>query len=236
MKLFKYILIIICVCSFLTCRKKTNATAIAFNYALNEPIANATIVLVEKHDGGGIFSSNSACKEIASTTSNTNGECFFDKEKLKTNKKYSYYLAIKNAYGKAQSYSCGGKTSGFLDIGKTNQQILNLSDFDAYFKIQYNNLLNPSQAGDSIAVGVISPKYIVPNQPYPFGGGGVFAGWSYYGDNNYPYAPLITSFTKTTNAGKNVLYIYKKKMGVVSQSTDTIKIYPYETKIITIDW
>ena len=32
------------------------------------------------------------------------------------------------------------------------------------------------------------------------------------------------------------MYTRKRKMGIVTTSVDTIKIYPYETKIIDVNW
>lgn len=101
--------------------------------------------------------------------------------------------------------------------------------------MQYNNLLNPAQPGDSIHIYISTPLYYLPGEPYSFGGG-AFLDFSSYNDHNYPYPSFIDIPSKKTNAGKNVLKIYKKKMGIITQTIDTIKIYPYETKTIEINW
>jgi hypothetical protein len=226
--LFISILILFC-----SCKKKTSIKTQVFNYALGEPIANATIVIVERHQNGW---TNTSCREIASATTDSNGECEFDKEKLRRRGSYDYFLAIGNAYGQPQSYPCGGKTSGFLEVGKNNEQNLNASYFDAFFKVQYNNLLNPSQPGDSLNIYITSPKFSVPGEPFPFGGGGAFGAFPYYGCNGFPFPAVFTTASTKTNAGKHIMTIYKKKVGVISTSVDTVKIYPYETKTIEINW
>lgn len=234
-KFFKYVLLILLALSFNTCKRSTALKVTAFNYALNEPIANANVVIVERKTSGWLSASYS-CREVANATTDSNGECLFDEEKLKNREAYDYYAVINNAYGKAQYYPCGGKTSGFLAIGKVNEKQIHSENFEAYIKVQYNNLLNPAQAGDSIAVGVITPEYRVPGEPYAFGGGGIFSNRNYYGDNNFPYSSQFISNSITTIGGKHILKIYKKKMGVVTNTVDTIKIYPYETKLIEINW
>lgn len=219
------------------CKRKTNISLTAYNYALAEPIAGANVVIVERKSGGGVFSPMYSCKEIAKAITDGNGECMFDKERLKTRESYDYFAVVNYAYSKAQSYPCGGKTSGFFNVGKTNSQVLNYSSFECYFKVQTNNILNPSIPGDSISMHISSPKYTVPGKPYPFGGGGVFGGWAYYGDKNFPYpSTAISNTAEKSNAGKHVLYVYKKKLGVATETWDTIKIYPYTTKIIEINW
>lgn len=220
------------------CRKRTGVSVQVYNYALDEPVRGAVVVLVEKKGdaGGGIFSGNASCQEVAHTTTDENGYCSFDRERLRTGKKYTYFAAVKEAYGHSQSYPCGGKTSGFLDVGKSNTQTLNTSDYPAYFQVRYNNLLNPSVSGDSLIVAINTPLYMIPGEPYPFGGGGAFGAFPYYGCNGFPFASQILLNKTTTNAGNHVMRIRKRKLGVVSTYTETIKIQPYETKIIDINW
>ncbi len=232
-RIAKYFLVLITFFTLTTCRKKTDINATAFNYALNEPIANAKVVLVEKHQNGW---GNTSCKEIANAVTDANGKCHFDKEKLRINKNYDYYLAISEAYGIGQGYPCDGKTSGFFTPGKTEDVILEASGFDAYIQVQYNNLLSPSQPDDSLFVGIANPIYQVPGKPYPYGGGGVFIAFPFYGCNGFPFPATVVIPTVKTNAGKNTVHIRKRKMGIVTTSIDTVKIYPNETKTIEINW
>ena len=236
--MIKYSLFIIILLVFTTCKKKTDIKVIAYNYAMGEPISNATIVIVEKkgENGGGIFAGNASCKIIASAITDNNGECYFDKEKLRTNKNLSYFVNISNAYGKDESYPCGGYSVNSIDVGKTNTKIVNDSYIDAYFKVKYVNLLNPSISGDSLNISIAVPKWTVPGQPYPFGGGGAFGNYNSNGDTHYPYASLITTPTQKTIAGKNPVYIRKRKMGVVTIILDTIKIQPYQTATYVVNW
>lgn len=222
------------------CRKRTGVKVQVYNYALDEPVRGAVVVLVEKKGdaGGGIFSGNASCQEVAHTTTDEDGYCSFDRERLRTGKKYTYFAAVKEAYGRGQSYPCGGKTSGFLDVGKSNTQTLNTSDYPAYFQVRYNNLLSPSVPGDSLSVGINAPRYTVPGEPYPFGGGGMFYSVHQYGGYGYPYLSsfILKPYHDHSNAGNHVMIVYKRKLGVVTTYTETIKIQPYETKIIDINW
>lgn len=219
-----------------TCRKKTTIRIRTYNYALAEPITNANVVIIERKSGGGILSAGYNCKEIAQAVTDSKGECEFDKERLRTKDNYDYFVVINHAYGKEQAYPCGGKTSGYLNVGKTNEQLIHYSSFDAFFQIKYNHLLNPAEPGDSLNIGITSPKYSIPGQAHPFGGGGAFTAFPYYGANGYPFAAEILTPPVKTNAGKHIMYIYKRKMGLVTTSVDTVKIYPYETKIIDVNW
>ena len=231
--LLKLCLLVLCAFS-LSCKKKTTIDAKVFNYALNEPVANATVVLVERKVGSGLFGGAYNCTEIASATTDADGNCSFDKEKLKTRKSFDYYLAITKAYNVPQTYPCGGKTNGFLKVGISQTNLLDASAYDAFLKVQFNDIFNPAIIGDSLFVSINNPVYQIPSEPYPFGGGQVFYWFSYYNGSNAD-PPFITELQKT-NAGKNTIHIRKRKMGVVSTYIDTVKIYPNATKIISINW
>jgi hypothetical protein len=216
-----------------TCKKKTSIDVILYSYALNEPVANAKIGLVQRklHASSGTYS----CEEVDSKITDAMGHCNFDREKLRTNSSYQYFIGIAEAYGKPQDYPCGGKSSGFLKVGEKQNQFYDVGIIEAYVKVQINNLMSPSIIGDSLFVAVANPKYQIPGQPNIIGGGSVLlaGGWN-TGFSNYP-AVIITE-GKKTDAGKNTVHIRKRKMGVVTTSIDTVKIYPYETKVIEINW
>ena len=224
-----FVLCLVC----LTCKKKTTIKVTVFNYALNEPIADAKVVLVKRKLSS--FGASYSCEEIDSKTTDAKGQCSFDREKLRTGSSYQYYFGISSAYGIQQTYPCGGKTSGFIKVGETQEQMLNVNEFDANFRVQLNNFLIPSMVNDSFDVRVNSPMYEVPNQPYAFGGGGVFSKSGYQWGGGNPSPVVLSDFIKT-NAGKNTVHIRKRKLGVVTTSIDTVKIYPNETKIIEINW
>ncbi len=233
MRYFKIILLIM----FLSaCRKKTDIKVRVYNYALGEPITDAKVVLIKTKLSGGLFSAGYDCKTIEEKTVDADGYCFFSDEKLRTDKTYQYACKIKYAYGKDVRYNCNPTENSVVIAGKTNEKILHDETFDCFFKVIYNNTLNPSISGDSLIVYMTSPIYEVPGQPFPFGGGGVFNNKNLNADNNYPYPSYFSSDLIKSFAGKHVLKIYKKKMGVVTQTVDTIKIYPYETKTIEINW
>jgi hypothetical protein len=231
---FKCFLVGLVLLLFVACKKKTNIDVIVFNYALNEPVPNANVVLIERKLN--TFSGDYDCSEIANATTNSEGECAFDEEKLRTGSKYNYYMALSDAYGQFLSYPCGGKTSSFIKPGDSYNVILDAGAFPAYLKVQNLSLLNPSLPGDSLSLRIRNPIYQVPGQPYPFGGGGVVNSYAYHGDYSYPYPNYMLSDILTTNAGKNTVHIRKRKMGVLTTYVDTVKIYPYETKIIEINW
>ncbi|MCU0360193.1 MAG: hypothetical protein MUF75_05650 [Bacteroidia bacterium] len=217
------------------CKKKTSIEAKVYNYALAEPVANAKVVLVERKESG-LFVSDVSCIEIASATTDTEGNCSFDKEKLKTGAKYTYYLAVAEAYGKAQDYPCGGKTSGFLEIGENQNQKLDVGGIEATLRIQFNNLLNPSQPGDSLIIGLSTIEYNTP-KGIALGGGGVFSAFPYYNINSPPNFPaILLTEPQQTEAQRLKRYIRKRKLGVMTIKVDTIKVRPYETNTVVIDW
>ena len=168
-----YLSVLLCIVLFTSCKKETNIDVTVYNYAMAEPVADATVVLLEQTgDAGG--GSGASCKVIATATTDNNGHCVFSKEKLRTSSSYKYACNVSYAYGKNQTYTCGQKASNLLQVGKTNELTLNLSSFDAYIRVQYINLLNPSISGDSLIISIGSPKYQVPGEPYPYGGEGYF--------------------------------------------------------------
>lgn len=233
MKPVKYFILIIVTIICITCKKKTTIKVKLLNPILNEYVSNATIVLVERHKGG-IFGGIS-CKEIATTVTDNNGECLFDKDKLRTNGNYDYYCAVKESWGIPQTYPCGGKTSRFLAKGKT-QDLLMTDYADGYLRVQYNNLLNPSQSGDSLIIGISTIGYYDPIVGDVPGGGGVFGNWNYYGESGYPFPAIILSDPVKTIGGKKLVFIRKHKMGVITTSVDTIKVYPNQTTIVQVNW
>ena len=229
------IVLILLATVLLTCKKKTTIKVTLFNYALGEPITNATIALVERKQGG-LFQNDGSCHAIAHATTDANGVCHFDNEKLRNRGVYAYFFGITNAYGIPLDYPCSGTTKGFIEKGKTQDMELNLNEFKASFRVQYNNLLTPSQPGDSLVVTITSPKYQTPGTAFSQGGGGVFYSFPSYADNGYPYNNSILTSIVNTISGKNVIHIRKTKLGVVTFSHDTLKLYPNETKTVTINW
>ncbi len=234
----KYILaIFITLTCFTACKRKTTIKIKVYNAALAEYVANATVAIVEKKGdaGAGILGAAASCKEIFTATTDANGECTFDKEKLKTKNKVNYFCAVTQSWGQVQYYSCGNRTDRFLTVGKTNDIIVG-DEAEAYFQIQYNNLLNPSQAGDSLVVGLITIEYTNPKGSVVQGGGGVFGNRNENGDNNFPYQNIWLTTKEKTKAQRLLRYVKKRKLGVVTTSVDTIKVYPNKDNIIQINW
>lgn len=232
-----YLVLIAVVCLISSCRKKTSVTVKLFNPALNEYVANATVVLVEKkgESGGGIFGGNASCKEIAVMTTDANGECYFDKENLRTAGKYNYFCAVKQSWGLDQFYTCGGRTSGFIEKGGS-QQIILTDEADGFLQVQFNNLLNPSQQGDSLIVSLVTIEYPNPKGGVVQGNGGVFGNYNFYGEHGFPFPAVIISNIIKTKGQRLKRRIRKIKMGVLTTSVDTIKVYPNQTKIVEINW
>jgi hypothetical protein len=231
-KFFNYFLLVSVCCLCLTCKKKTSVHVRLLNPALNEYVPGATIVLVERHlNGKGI----SSCEEIATAKTDSNGECEFEKEKMKSRKNYEYYCAVKESWGLQQNYPCEGKTSRFLKKGKSQDWLM--TDYvDGNMRVQYNNLLSPSQPGDSLIVGISTTDYYDPIAGVNQGGGGVFGAFPFYGCNGFPFPPVVTLTPIKTLAGKKTVITRKRKMGIVSTSTDTVKVYPNQTTTVEINW
>lgn len=220
-----------------TCRKKTTVKVKLFNPALNEYVANASVVLIErKGESGGILGGTSSCQEIATAVTDEHGECHFDEERLRKNEKYRYFCAVKESWGISQGYPCAGKSDGFLKKGQT-ETILVIDEADGILKVQYNNLLNPSQAGDSLVVGISTLEYKNPKGGIVQGGGGIFGSAPYYNVNNPPNnPPVLISPPIKVKGQKLKRYVRKRKMGIMTISVDTIKVYPGTTTIVEIDW
>jgi hypothetical protein len=206
-----------------------------YNYALGEPITDAKVVLIKTKLSGGLFSAGYECKNIEEKTVDVNGYCYFEDERLRTDNTYQYACKIKYAYGKEIKYNCNPTENSVILAGKTNEKVLHDETFDCFFKVQYNNMFNPAVNGDSLILSINSPRYEVPNQPYPFGGGGVFFSSPVYKSGPWG-TPFILQDINKTIAGKHTIHIRKRKMGIVTQTIDTVKIYPYETKTIEINW
>lgn len=167
MRLYNLIFIILLVLVLTTCKKKTTIKVKLLNPALNEYVANAKVVLVQRKETA--FGSYS-CEEIASAVTDNNGECFFDKKKLKSASKFQYLCAVTESWGVQQAYPCAGKTSNYL--AKGDEQDWLLTDYaDGFLQVQYNNLLNPSQPNDSLVVSIYTAVYYDPILGHTQGGG-----------------------------------------------------------------
>ena len=211
-----------------SCKKNTTVTVKLFNPALNEYVANATIVLLEQTDKS-LFSSSS-CKEIASATTDANGVAVFSKENLRTSSSYHYQLGVKDSWGIAHENTCSTQTQNYLDVGKTQE--IQISDYiEAQFEMQINNALNPSISGDSL-VSIVAPMvYYDPMIGHTQGGGGGGYGVLTQG-TTYP-SIIITPKTKIF-ANRLVVTTRKRKMGVVTESIDTVRMHPYNGAVTTV--
>lgn len=236
MKTRIFLLIIFFLFSFFSCKKKTTIKARVYNYAMGEAVAGATVDLVEKKEVGSLSGSSSKCEVLATAITDANGYCVFDGAKLKTGSKFEYYLGLSKAYGDIQTYPCGGKTSGFINVGESNEQVLNASYFDGFLKVEYDNLLSPSQNGDSLTLRILSAEYSIPGEPYPSGGGGVLVSFPYYGGSGFPYPSVYYLNPVKTQCGYKVVNIRKRKLGVVTTSIDTILVRPNQETLLQVQW
>lgn len=200
---------------------------------MNEYIAGATIVLVERKDGG-LFSEMN-CKEIASAVTDANGECFFDREKLKKNKSFSYFCAVKESWGTKHGYPCAGIAERFIKKGGTQAWLMTNYE-DGFIRVQYNNLLTPSQPNDSLVLTITVVNYYDPVGDRYQGGGGVFFAGPYYSCNGFPFPAKVTTAEAPTPAGRLLVKTRKRKMGIVTTNTDTVKAYPNKTTIVEVNW
>jgi hypothetical protein len=224
MRIFlKYLFLIVCSVLLTTCKKKTSIKVKLLNPALNEYVSNARVVLVERKETA---SGNYSCIEVWSAVTDNNGTCFFDKEKLKSASKYQYFCAVTESWGVSQFYPCAGKASGYLSKGKENDWLM--TDYaDGYLQIQYNNLLSPSQPGDSLIIGISTAEYYDPVAGFSQGGGSVFGDYSFHDVNNPPNFPAVMLFNPTkTLGGRKIAKIRKRKLGNVTTLLDTIKFIP----------
>ncbi|MEO6302852.1 MAG: hypothetical protein ABIP51_06745 [Bacteroidia bacterium] len=220
-----------------TCKRKTSIHVKLFNPALNEYVANANIVLVDKkgYNNDGKYAGSNDCAVIANAITDNNGECFFDRERLKSNKKHNYFVAVKESWGLEQFYPCGGSELSYIDIGNTNDKLL-VDMQSADVTIHYNNLLNPSQQNDSLIVSLVTIEYTNPDGDI-FPGNEVALGTIYfYGSNGFPFPSTFAAPSVKIKSQRLRRTIRKRKMGIVTTTIDTIKVYPNQTTIMPINW
>jgi hypothetical protein len=107
---------------------------------------------------------------------------------------------------------------------------------EGFLQIQYNNLLNPAQQGDSLDIAISSVEYLDPVLGLMQGGGGEFYARPYYGGHGYPFQATIILEPIKVSAGKKRLYIYKRKLGIATTTIEEIKVYPNSTTSVPINW
>ena len=67
-------------------------------------------------------------------------------------------------------------------------------------------------------------------------GGGINGGISTHDDPNYPFASILKSEIIKTTGQRLRRHIRKRKMGVVTDVVDTIKVYPNTLTTVMINW
>lgn len=225
--------------TFTTCKKKTNVEVTVYNPYLNEYVKKATLAIIERkgYAPGGLFSGNDGCKEVAEAITDENGKAFFSEEKLKRRENYLYYVVIKNAWGQTYNYPCYGYGGDYLSKGGNNTVIRSDRNSDGIVKFQYFNLFTPAQAGDSIYATAVSLSFKDPESGHYVGGGGVNNGViAEFDPAKAPYPTFLDAAYPTKYAGIFIVKVRKRKMGIVSEYTDTVKAYPNQTTIIKVEW
>ena len=236
MKAVKYFLIIVLALIVTACKKKTDIEIKLYNPYLDEYVKGATIAIIERkgNAGGGLFSGNATCKEVATSVTDENGIAMFDNTKLKTRDGYVYYPVLKEAWGITKNYSCGGYNGNFIKKGVVNSIIKSDRTDGGNLSMQYNNLFSPAILGDSLYAFALKLSGYDPELGRILEGSGGIAGVQAY-DPLLSYPSTILSNNTKIN-GRFEVYIRKKKNGVVTVFTDTIKSYPNQTTIIQVDW
>ena len=227
------------VLSFIGCKKSTDIDVHVLNPALNIDVPGATVVLVERKGSGGsgIFGGSAECSEVASAITNDRGKCSFSNEKLRKKANVVYFLAIKKSWGQEQGYPCGGKTSGFIEKGTANNQVLG-DVAEGEIQVVYHDLLNPSQPGDSMFIALSTVEYVNPKDgSIVSGGGGVFTAFPFYQKHDPPnYPPIVKTEPIRMQAMRLRRYIWKRKLGVVTKIDDTISFMPNTLTLVDIFW
>jgi 5-hydroxyisourate hydrolase-like protein (transthyretin family) len=212
---------------FTSCKKETTITVKVFNPALNEYVANATVVLLE------MTSSN--CTELATATTDNSGTAMFSKEKLHTSSSYHYQFGIKESWGIAHANACGTQAQNYLEVGKTQE--VQISDYlEIEYRVRCNNTFNPGISGDSLRCDVAPMVYYDPMLGHTQGGGGgatvIFA----Y-DVSYPMTAVYTSSSTKIFANRLVVTTRKRKLGILTTTVDTVRAYPSNgVTIVDINW
>ncbi|MBL7912027.1 MAG: hypothetical protein JNJ41_13295 [Bacteroidia bacterium] len=194
-------------------------------------------MLVDKkgNNPDGKYAGSNDCKEISSAITDNNGECFFDREKLIVSKKHNYFVAVKESWGLEQFYPCGGSQLTYIDVGNNNDKVL-IDVGEADLAIHYNNLFSPSQQYDSLIVNFATIEYIDTKGNFFPGDQNIFGAIYFYGCNGFPFPSTYTVPTQKFKSQRLKRIIRKRKMGIVTTSIDTVKVYPNQTTTFSINW
>lgn len=222
------------------CKKRTDIHVHVFSPYAGKPTNNATIILWETkpsnfltdlvHNG---YGPDGKVKKIAVKTTDSNGDVYFDSEKLKIQKSHNYFCKIdQSEFGK--NCDCDEPAiRQLLKKGHTNDIIL--CEYNGgSLSVVYNNF-NNFQLGDSL---IVNPEWINVYDPslqgYIPSKGPFSTPWIFLNSNQYP-----SSFKQIFDdcKGRLTFQIKKVKQNITTvYNSDTVRMPSSVTPEIIINW
>jgi len=220
-----------------TCKKKTTITARVFNPALNEYLVGAVVSLLETKTTEGVLGGIGAkeeCNEIATAITNSEGRAYFDMQKLRSGHRYRYKLGLKETWGIAKRNPCA-TLHHELEKGK-NQEIMLHDYMELDYCIEYNpSYLEPSIPGDYLDAVIAPIKYKTSSGYFQGGGGGEIPHITY--EEFYPITKTTCKQRPKMFACRLAVTTRRRKMGIVSTSVDTVRMYPNKgVTVVRLVW
>jgi hypothetical protein len=226
--------------TFTFCKKKTDLKVTVYNPYIQKYVKDAKISLKEFHESN-FFTSGTLgtktydrMKVVASGYTDENGVVIFSNEKLRPSRMYHYFIDLTEIWG-SSTKQFDRNAFASLDKGNANERVI--SDYTkGTANIQFNNLFQPAQSGDSICILPDWHELYDPQYNQNITGEGIENIYiSYNVSNNLPNNFSINGYPEHAG-GKVLLNIRKRKLGILTLDTMTIQFYPKQTTTIFINW
>lgn len=220
---------------FANCKKETDVTVKIYNPALDEYVSGAKVLIFDVD----ISAFSSGRKDITIGVTDEKGVAYFRNVKFNKNSKHQYHTGLKESWGIENSNVYDAPSyNGSIKAGSNCEVTLYDIKTSANFNFQFENLLSPSQSGDSICFSLSTIKYqTYAHSLYSWHGGDtVYKSTIKYDIATMPYPSVFNSNTLNCATSRVILTIRKIKMGVLSNEVDTLKIYPNTLNVIHIKW
>lgn len=226
--------------TFTFCKKKTDLKVTVYNPYIQEYVKDAKILLEEFHESNFFTSGTYGAKRydrmkvVVSGYTDENGVIIFSNEKLRSSSMYHYFINLTEIWG-SSTKQFDRNDFASLDKGNSNERII--SDYTkGTFKIQFNNLFQPAQSGDSICILPDWYELFDPQYNQIIRGEGIDNIYITYDvSSTLPSNFSINGYPEHAG-GKVLLNIRKRKLGILTLDTMTIQFYPKKTTSIFINW
>ncbi len=234
-----YLLIITCLVFISSCKKSAEIKVRVYNTKLHEFVPNAVVGLNElnwhtNRDPLLYGHKTYKSKLVAKATTDNQGWAIFNYNKLRNRDKFTYGVYTISSWDKSKE----SQNERGHEISKKSSEILipdgYFTNDNSSLKIEYNDLFQNSVIGDSLIVTFFQINYndIYSSTPYY-----TFNFQEIYGYNPSNGVPSSKFYSQPINDfGNFSVKIKKIKSGITSITNQTIKVYPQENKIISVNW